>query len=95
MIRIDGGALRHLRLAKGMTQGELIKVSGLSVSTLNALECGRNEHMSDKTILALAKAFGMTALEVEKEIAAASARAEEGKAGETGPAATGDEAAAS
>ena len=63
-----GYKIRNLRLAKGMTQEELAKKSGVSRGTICALENGVNKTTSTKTLLALARALDTTVKDLFFEI---------------------------
>lgn len=55
-----GNMLRAAREAKGMTQEELEKKSGISRQTISAIENGKTTNVKSGTLLALAKALDTT-----------------------------------
>ena len=55
-----GHKLKEVREAKKMTQEELAKESGISRGTIAAIESGRAETTTTKTLLKLAKALDVT-----------------------------------
>ena len=52
-------SIRELREAKGITQEELCRKSGVSRATIWALECGENKITTTKTLLKIADALGV------------------------------------
>lgn len=68
MKKIDGQKLRNLRLKKEFTVTELAEKAGISEKTLQGVEGGRRHHYTDATLIALARAFQMDVLELEKAI---------------------------
>jgi transcriptional regulator with XRE-family HTH domain len=55
-----GGRLKELRKAAGLSQMELARASGLSLSIITQLEQGRATDPKLSTLKALAKALGCT-----------------------------------
>ncbi len=55
-----GNKLKQTREKIGMTQEELAEKSGVSRSTISAIENNQNRTASSKTLLALAKALNTT-----------------------------------
>ncbi len=55
-----GQRLKQLREAAGLTQQELAVKAGLSVSNLSQIEQGQKEDPRVSTVLALAKAMGVS-----------------------------------
>lgn len=58
--RLFGDILRQVRRAAGLTQAELAERAGLSLRGLADLERGINRHPRRETLLALARAFGLS-----------------------------------
>jgi transcriptional regulator with XRE-family HTH domain len=52
--------LKRLRTSRGFTQQQLAVAAGLSVAAVAQIERGRNHHPRVDTMLALAKALGVT-----------------------------------
>ena len=55
-----GFRIKEVREEIGMTQEELAKKSGISRTTISALENGSNKNTSSKTLLAIATALNTT-----------------------------------
>ncbi len=55
-----GFRLKNVREEKGMTQEELEKRSGVSRQTISAIENGKGGSVKTGTLIALAKALGVT-----------------------------------
>ena len=55
-----GYKIKEWRELLGMTQEELAKKSGISRTTISALENGEDKNTSSKTLLAIAAALGTT-----------------------------------
>lgn len=55
-----GYKIREVREAKGMTQAELARISGISRVTISALENGVVRNTTSKTLLKLAEALETT-----------------------------------
>ncbi len=55
-----GFRIKEVREEIGMTQEELAKKSGISRTTISALENGNNKNTSSKTLLAIATALNTT-----------------------------------
>ena len=49
--------LKRIRMSKGITQTELAKISGVSRSIINQLECGSKDVITSKTMLKLSVAL--------------------------------------
>lgn len=56
---IDGRKLRDLRLARGWTQSDLSRQSGVEQATISRLERGRTPNTYGTTIQALARTLGV------------------------------------
>ena len=52
--------IRYARLAKGMTQEELSKLSGVSRATIIGLESGKITNAKTETLRKIASALGVT-----------------------------------
>lgn len=52
-----GDRIRHLRLARGLTQGELAKLCGVTTSAVSQWEIGSTANIKLKAFLALAHAL--------------------------------------
>ena len=59
-IHVDGAKIRALRQERGWTQKELLLRSLVDQSTISYLESGRNKAASIRTMVALARAFGVS-----------------------------------
>ena len=59
-----GPKLREVREAKGMSQEELEKVSGISRQTISSIENGRSTSVMSGTLISLARALGTTVDEI-------------------------------
>ena len=59
-----GSKLREVREAKGMSQEELEKVSGISRQTISSIENGRSTSVMSGTLISLARALGTTVDEI-------------------------------
>lgn len=55
-----GYKIKEVREAKGMTQAELARISGISRVTISALENGVVRNTTSKTLLKLAEALETT-----------------------------------
>lgn len=65
---VNGIWFREQRLRKGMTVDEFAKEAGVAEGTINGIEASKLQHLADKTLIALAKAFEMDVVEFEKAI---------------------------
>ena len=64
MLDLGGDEMEKLKLYRrkiGLTQEELAKKSGISRTTISALENGKQETTTNTTIIALAGALGISA----------------------------------
>ena len=52
------------RLGKGLTQGELAALTGLSAGHISEIENGIKENLQHKTLQKLAKGLGMSLMEL-------------------------------
>jgi len=68
MVIISGSRLRDVRLRAGLTILETAKASNLRVTTIRGLESGRWNRMTDRTLIGLAKAFGVDAPALRAQI---------------------------
>lgn len=59
-----GFKLREVREAKGMSQEELEKASGISRQTISSIENGKSVSVMSGTLIALARALGTTVDEI-------------------------------
>ena len=69
MKKIDGQKLRNLRMKKEMTVHDLAEKAKISVKTLQGVEGGRRHRYTDATLIALARAFEISVLDLEAAIA--------------------------
>ena len=65
---VNGVWFRGERLRLGMTVDEFAKHSGVAEGTILRIESGIDQHLADKTLIALAKAIKMDVVEFEKAI---------------------------
>ena len=65
---VNGVWFREQRLRKGMTVDEFAKAAGIAEGTVNGIEASKLQHLADKTLIALAKAFEMDVIEFERAI---------------------------
>lgn len=63
--RVGHNVNKH-RVLKKMTQRELAKVSGVSLSIINWLECGKQDNVTIKTLQKFADAFRCSPLDLLK-----------------------------
>ena len=59
-----GFKLREVREAKGMSQEELEKTSGVSRQTISSIENEKSTNVMSGTLIALARALGVTVDEI-------------------------------
>lgn len=59
-----GFKLRETREAKGMSQEELEKASGISRQTISSIENGKSTSVMSSTLISLARALGVTVDEI-------------------------------
>ena len=59
-----GFKLREVREAKGMSQEELEKASGISRQTISSIENGKSTSVMSSTLIALARALETTVDEI-------------------------------
>lgn len=59
-----GFKLREVREAKGMSQEELEKASGISRQTISSIENAKSTSVMSGTLVALARALGVTVDEI-------------------------------
>ena len=59
-----GFKLREIRVAKGMSQEELEKASGISRQTISSIENEKSVSVMSGTLIALARALGVTVDEI-------------------------------
>lgn len=52
-------SLRDIRIAKGITQEDLEASSGVTQTTISAIECGKNKRPSWETVRRLASALSV------------------------------------
>ena len=64
--KVDGSALRALRLRNGLLVKDLSAKSGVSEGGIIKLESGETATLQDSTLIGLSKGFGMDPLELEK-----------------------------
>jgi transcriptional regulator with XRE-family HTH domain len=76
LVAIDGKRVLETRRAKSIPAGDLSKISGVSIHTIEEIEGGQRPRVQERTLFALAKA-----LEVELKVLEAPAK-EEAQAGE-------------
>lgn len=63
--KVNGPALRALRLRKGLTIKDLAAKSNVSEGGIIKLESGETVTLQDSTLIGLSKGFGMDPLELE------------------------------
>lgn len=51
--------IKELRVRNGMTQGDIVRATGLERSYVSSLEAGKIKHPRIHTVYKIAKAFGM------------------------------------
>jgi transcriptional regulator with XRE-family HTH domain len=54
-----GACMKELRAKKGMTQGDIVRATGLERSYVSSLETGKIRHPRIQTVNKIAGAFGM------------------------------------
>lgn len=62
-----GRNLKRLRVARGLSQNALAKLSGVSQGFVNNLETGQRVRATTDTAMALARALGVTVDELLRE----------------------------
>jgi transcriptional regulator with XRE-family HTH domain len=63
-----GDVIKALREARGWTQAELARKSGLQPAHINQLESGKKKNSTQRTLEALAKAFEMSLSELMRAL---------------------------
>jgi transcriptional regulator with XRE-family HTH domain len=59
--------IKELRLINGLTQEELAHKAGVTYSTVNLLENGKNTNPNNSTLRCIANALGVTVNELKGE----------------------------